>query len=113
MADEFDFLREAEAENEALRVLLKRALDDFMSTGIIGHSTEKCIREALEKKPVKSLYRVGVEAAIRHLRQCEQAETEAHYEYRQADADPEAKVAHEFGRAYSLAVSELEKWHGG
>lgn len=110
--DEFDFLRLAEAENEALRALLKRALDDCKNTGVLSPVLEAAMQEAAAKKPVKSMYRLGVEQAIRHLKMCEQAEEEAHYEYREAEHEPEAKVAHEYGRSYGIAVMELVKYLG-
>jgi hypothetical protein len=113
MEDEFDFLRAAEAENDALRFLLQQVQTWCKNTGVLPPRLEDAVKEAVEKKAVKSAYRLGVEEAIRHLRQCEQAETEAHYEYRHKDHDPEAKVAHEMGRSYGIAVSELEKWLGG
>jgi hypothetical protein len=108
LEDEFDFLRLAEAENETLRMLLDAALARLPVN--TDRELRKSVQEALAKKPVKTAWRLGIEAAIQHLRQCQQAEEEATHNYLERDFVPESKVSYEYARAYGIALSELEKW---
>lgn len=108
MTDEFDFLRLAEAENETLRNLLNGALAQL--PGDTEEVLRDAIREALSRKPVKTMWRLGVEEAVRHLKTCQQAEEEATQHYIEKEFIAEAKVSYEYSRAFDIAVIELEKW---